>query len=161
MNHVAPNTLSERIKRLFGDVPLRQQVAALPWRTADDGQLKVMLITSRDTGRWVLPKGWPEMGEAFSDAAAREAREEAGLKGTVSREAAGRYYYAKTKASGDIPCEVLVFPLEVGKVASKWKEKGQRTRKWVRPEEAAGMVDEPDLGELMLSFGQRLPKASD
>ena len=133
MNHVAPNTLSERINRLFGDVPLRQQVAAWPWRTADDGQLKVMLITSRDTGRWVLPKGWPEMGEAFSDAAAREAREEAGLKGTVSREAAGRYYYAKTKASGDIPCEVLVFPLEVGKVAAKWKEKGQRTRKWVRP----------------------------
>lgn len=161
MNEVAHSSMTERIRRLFGDVPFRLQVAALPWRMTDDGHLEIMLITSRDTGRWVLPKGWPEMGETFSDAAAREAREEAGIKGTMSHESAGRYYYAKAKASGDIPCEVLVFPLEVGKVAAKWKEKGQRTRKWVTPEEAAGMVDEPDLGELMLSFGERLLKASD
>ena len=134
----------ERVRRLFGGAPCRLQVAALPWRKTESG-VEVMLVTSRDTGRWVLPKGWPELGEEFCDAAAREAGEEAGLKGAVSPHEAGRYYYAKSVAGGDsVRCEVLVYPLEVDKVADKWKEKGQRKRKWVSPAKAAEMVAETD-----------------
>ena len=76
MNALTSNQLVERVRRLFGKVPCRLQVAALPWRTAGDG-VEIMLITSRDTGRWVLPKGWPENDENLYDAAAREAAEEA------------------------------------------------------------------------------------
>lgn len=145
--------MMEAILKLFRAKPCKLQVAALPWRKTED-TVEILLITSRDTGRWVLPKGWPEGDEEFYDAAAREAGEEAGLSGAVSRQEAGRYYYSKARPDGrDISCEVLVYPLEVDRVADKWKEKRQRTRKWVSPEDAAEMVNEPDLCRLIAAFG--------
>ncbi len=145
--------LTERMRKLFGTVPRRIQVAALPWRRAE-GDIEVMLITSRDTGRWVLPKGWPEAREPLCEAAAREAAEEAGLCGAISPIEAGRYLYAKALSSGkEVPCEVLVFPLQVRDVADRWKEQRQRERRWMRPGEAAGMVNEPDLGRIIAYFG--------
>ena len=124
----------------------------MPWRDTGHG-VEIMLITSRDTGRWVLPKGWPEAKELLCEAAAREAGEEAGLRGTISHHEAGRYFYAKALASGEeVPCEVLVFPLRVDKIADRWKEKRSRTRKWVSPAEAARMVNEPDLGQIIAYF---------
>jgi 8-oxo-dGTP pyrophosphatase MutT (NUDIX family) len=152
MNQATSNHLVERVRRLFGGLPCRLQVAALPWRKTKSG-VEVMLVTSRDTGRWVLPKGWPEFGEQFWEAAAREAGEEAGLKGAISSQEAGRYYYSKGLADGsDVRCEVLVYPLEVDDVADKWKEKGERKRKWVSPAKAAAMVAEADLGKVILAF---------
>lgn len=124
----------------------------MPWRDTGHG-VEIMLITSRDTGRWVLPKGWPEAKELLCEAAAREAGEEAGLRGTVSHHEAGRYFYAKALASGEeVPCEVLVFPLRVDKIADRWKEKRSRIRKWVSPAEAVRMVNEPDLGQIIAYF---------
>jgi 8-oxo-dGTP pyrophosphatase MutT (NUDIX family) len=160
MNQVTSNHLVERVRRLFGGKPCRLQVAALPWRKTTDG-VEVMLVTSRDTGRWVLPKGWPEFGEQFCEAAAREAGEEAGLKGAISSQEAGRYYYTKGLAGGDsVRCEVLVYPLEVDDVADKWKEKGQRKRKWVSPAKAADMVAETDLGKMILAFASKPRRAA-
>lgn len=153
MNQLMSTHLVERVRRLFGKTPNRLQVAALPWRKAGDG-VEIMLITSRDTGRWVLPKGWPEGDEALHDAAAREAGEEAGLSGSISTQQIGRYYYSKALSSGEeVPCEVLVYPLEVDKVADKWKEKRQRKRKWVSPADAARMLKEPDLCKVISAFG--------
>ena len=152
-NPLTRSPLVEAVRRFFGKSPCRLQVAALPWRKAGEG-VEVMLITSRDTGRWILPKGWPEGAEEFCDAAAREAVEEAGLAGAVSRREAGRYFYSKTLSTGDeVACEVLVYPLEVDEVADKWKEKRQRTRKWVSVAQAARMVNEPDLSRLIAAFG--------
>ena len=152
MNALTNNHLMERVRRFFGKSSCRLQVAALPWRKTENG-VEVLLITSRDTGRWVLPKGWPEGTEQLCDAAAREAVEEAGLAGAVSRREVGRYFYAKTLSSGEeVPCEVLVYPLEVDQVAEKWKEKRQRTRKWVSCCEAIRMVNEPDLCKLISTF---------
>lgn len=145
--------LAERVRKLFGTVPLRLQVAALPWQKRNDA-IEVMLITSRDTGRWVLPKGWPEAREPLCMAAAREAAEEAGLTGRVSTLEVGRYFYAKALSSGEeVPCEVPVFPLQVDAVAECWKEKHARIRKWIPVAEAATMVHEPDLGQIIAYFG--------
>ncbi len=152
-NPLTHRPLLETVRRFFGRSPCRLQVAALPWRKAGDG-VEVLLITSRDSGRWILPKGWPEGAEEFYDAAAREAVEEAGLAGAVSHSEAGRYFYSKTLASGDeVACEVLVYPLEVDAVSDKWKEKRQRVRKWVSVAQAARMVAEPDLSRLIAAFG--------
>lgn len=144
----------ENLRRLFGGMPRHMQVAALPWREKA-GKIEILLVTSRDTGRWVLPKGWPEQGEQLCQAATREAAEEAGIDGAVSPLEAGRYYYGKRQSSGmELRCEVRVFPLEVRSVADKWPEKEQRRRIWLSPSEAAARVHEPDLGRLIIHFGK-------
>ena len=148
----ANSLLPQSVRRLLGGPRCRLQVAALPWRRTEEG-VEVMLITSRDTGRWVLPKGWPEEGEALYDAAAREAFEEAGISGGIAHSSAGSYFYNKVHSSGaESRCEVNVFPLEVTEIASKWREKGQRKRKWVKPREAIRMVNETDLAKLIDRF---------
>src|SRR3954453_11310273 len=73
----------------------RPQIGALPFRFDDEGQLRVMLITSRETRRWVIPKGWPMRGLKPHRAAEREAYEEAGLKGHIGKASVGVYEYAK------------------------------------------------------------------
>lgn len=153
ISHATRNRIVERVRRFFGGMPCRVQVAALPWRKTDRG-VEIMLVTSRGTGRWVLPKGWPEGREALSEAAAREAAEEAGLRGAVSDTEIGRFYYEKALPSGmEWRCEVRVYPMEVDQVADKWPEKKKRTRGWFTPQEAAARVNEQDLGELISRFG--------
>jgi 8-oxo-dGTP pyrophosphatase MutT (NUDIX family) len=152
VSHTTRKRLTERVQCLFGGKPCRLQVAALPWRKTHDG-VEIMLVTSRDTGRWILPKGWPEGHEHLSDTAAREAAEEAGLGGAVARLEIGSYFYGKVRASGaERRCEVLVFPLEVDEIATAWPESEQRARKWFPGAEAAGLVREQDLGDLIARF---------
>ncbi|SFK76524.1 8-oxo-dGTP pyrophosphatase MutT, NUDIX family [Mesorhizobium albiziae] len=158
VSHTTRNRITERVRRLFGGKPCRLQVAALPWRKTPTG-VEVMLITSRDTGRWVLPKGWPEGSEQLFDTAAREAAEEAGIGGAIARFEIGSYFYSKVLSSGmERRCEVLVFPLEVDEVATAWPEKKQRDRKWFAPADAVSRVKEADLGELIARFAKN-PRA--
>jgi 8-oxo-dGTP pyrophosphatase MutT (NUDIX family) len=132
----------------------RQQCAALPLAVAEDGQRRVMLITSRETRRWVLPKGWAEDGMALHLQAAREAYEEAGLQGRIGSTALGRYRYRKLrrgkKATKAVPCEVEVFPLLVERQLADWPEKGQRETRWFTLAEAALLVEEGGLVALLL-----------
>ena len=128
------------------------QVAALCWRHSAKG-LRVLLITSRDTGRWVIPKGWPMRHRTGAEAAAREAFEEAGLRGDVSPRSIGIYTYMKRLGPGHaVPCAVRVFPLEVRGMHRHYPENGQRRVKWFSPERAAEQVDEPDLKRLIRDF---------
>src|SRR5690606_8446031 len=125
---------------------------ALPFRVTDQG-VEIMLVTSRDSGRWVLPKGWPEGDEALWSAAEREAAEEAGISGSIARSEAGHFYYDKELPSGmEWRCQVHVFPLEVETIADRWPEKKKRKRGWFSPQEAARRVSEPDLAELIAGF---------
>jgi 8-oxo-dGTP pyrophosphatase MutT (NUDIX family) len=152
VSHITRNRISERVRLLFGGKPCRLQVAALPWRLTPQG-VEILLITSRETGRWVLPKGWPEGREQLPDTAAREAAEEAGLDGAIARLDMGSYFYSKALPSGmERRCEVLVFPLEVDALAKSWPEKKERKRKWFPAAEAAALVNEQDLGELIGRF---------
>ena len=126
----------------------RQQFAALPYRTA--GELKVLLITSRETRRWVIPKGWPMKGKSPQATAAREAMEEAGVVGQIAKKALGAYAYDKRLKTGQsVPCLVEVYPLKVSAQKSRWPEKKERTSQWFDWEEAAQAVEEPGLAELI------------
>ncbi|MCW2247178.1 8-oxo-dGTP pyrophosphatase MutT (NUDIX family) [Azospirillum fermentarium] len=130
----------------------RDQYAALPYRDID-GVRQVMLITSRDTGRWIIPKGWPEKRTKPHDMAAREAFEEAGLLGRVSSKPCGVYHYDKRMKSGKArACAVQVFLLAVEQELESWPEKGQRERRWMDPLEAASLVNEGDLADLLRAF---------
>ena len=129
-----------------------RQVAALVWRRSGYG-LQILLVTSRTSGRWVLPKGWAEEGENPAMAAAREAFEEAGIIGSASPEPIGSYLYAKKRRNGRLePIRVEVFPMEAASVAADWPEKNMRRQVWVSPLAAATMVEEQDLAALIRNF---------
>jgi 8-oxo-dGTP pyrophosphatase MutT (NUDIX family) len=133
------------------------QYGALCWRVVDTG-LEVLLITSRDTGRWIIPKGWPMPGLAPEAAAAQEAWEEAGVQGVVNPLCVGRYGYQKClTAEALVPCAVAVYGLQVTHLADAFPEVAERRRQWFAPEMAALMVNEPDLASLIDRF---LPPAS-
>lgn len=130
--------------------PKRLQVAALCYRK-EAGQKEVLLITSRGTGRWVLPKGWPIDGKNAAEAALQEAWEEAGVKNAeVSPDALGTYDYDKELKTGlPVRVETVVFPVKVKKLCDSFPEADERTRKWVTPQAAANMVNEPQLQALL------------
>jgi 8-oxo-dGTP pyrophosphatase MutT (NUDIX family) len=131
----------------------RRQVAALPYRFDMRGDLEVLLITSRETRRWVLPKGWPMPGRKPHRAAEQEAYEEAGLKGHISKVALGTYEYVKRLENGlTVPCEVSVFPMYVTRQRSRWPEIGQRDQFWCTPHEAADLVREDGLKLMLHGF---------
>jgi 8-oxo-dGTP pyrophosphatase MutT (NUDIX family) len=129
------------------------QFAALPWRRQADGSVTVLLITSRETRRWVIPKGWPMIGRSPAETAAQEAYEEAGLVGEAATRAIGAYTYDKRLRDGTVrPVTVQVFALEVMVERLTFPEHGQREKAWMSPQEAAERVDEPDLKALLLGF---------
>lgn len=132
------------------------QYAALPWRRSPDLGIEIMLITSRDTGRWVIPKGWPVPGLSPPKSAAQEAREEGGLVGRVGDQPVGCYHYDKRLPDGSaVPCAVEVFALEVQRQLRSWPEQRQRQTRWFRVPEAVEAVEEPELRAMMLTL--RLP----
>ena len=122
-----------------------KQYAALPWRYSGDSR-EVLLISSRDTGRWVIPKGWPIRGLSPAETAAREAYEEAGLGGMVSKKPIGEFEYGKRLDNGAVlATRVEVFALEQMVQHKDWPEKGQRRLQWFSVPEAAEAVEEPEL----------------
>jgi len=134
----------------------RLQLAALCWDEGKEG-LRILLITSRDTGRWILPKGWPMADRSDADAALTEAWEEAGVTGSEAGRALGRYSYDKVICRDtDLVqhCDVEVYAVRVEKLARKYPEYRQRRRKWFSPDKAARKVDEPELQQLILAFAQ-------
>lgn len=129
-----------------------RQVAALPFRRAASGEIEFLILTSRTTRRFVIPKGWPMKGLSDAAAAATEASDEAGVSGEVSAAPIGSYRYWKRLRSAFIPIDVAVFALHVTDELANWAERRQRQKQWIRREEAVRLIDEPDLASLMAAF---------
>lgn len=129
--------------------PKRLQVAALCYREKN-GTLEFLLITSRETKRWIIPKGWPIRGLDLRETALQEAWEEAGVKaGNISETPQGTYTYQKRQASGwSFPVETIVYSVAVSRMSKDYPEAKERTRKWVSAEAAADMVAEPELQQI-------------
>ncbi len=132
----------------------KKQVGALPIRRTRAGALRVLLVTSRETRRLVIPKGWPWRGVKDYKAAAEEAREEAGILGKTRKKAIGSYSYNKRRPSGDVAVKVKVFLLEVEEELDEWPERHERERIWCTPQKAAASVDEPELAKLILDLAE-------
>ncbi|SDD97364.1 ADP-ribose pyrophosphatase YjhB, NUDIX family [Paracoccus isoporae] len=140
------NAFRLALGRILGSRPPALQVGALCVHRVT-GQ--VLLITSRDTGRWIIPKGWPMNGHSVGDAALREAWEEAGVRGAVSREAFGHYGYMKRLGDGlSTPIRVQVHLVEVDDLATEFPESAERDRQWFAPADAASRVEEAELKSL-------------
>ena len=150
-----------RQKDLLRSDVVQQQVGALCWRLRH-GAVQVLLVTSRDTGRWVIPKGWPIPGLTPAAAAAREAWEEAGVRGRVADESLGVFSYDKVVAADrSVPCTVAVHALAVDTLAKTWPERRERERLWLAPAEAALRVREEGLAAIIAAFdpGPAAPRA--
>ena len=147
--------LDLRAMEPFARHDLRRQSAALPVVGAG-AAMRVVLITSRETRRWVVPKGWIEPHEPPHRSAAREALEEAGLQGEAEPAPLGAYVYPKRLAGGLVQAtEVLVFLLRVTRQLRDWPERGERTRRLFTPDAAAALVAEPGLAALLRGLRRR------
>lgn len=134
---------------------LRRQVAALCHRERG-GKRQVLLITSRERKRWIVPKGWPIDGLDDSESAAQEAWEEAGVKSAgIDAEPLGAFDYEKRVAGGEnFPVRAEVFGIEVQNLEADYPEADERRREWVAPNEAADRVEEPELKRILRTFGE-------
>ena len=131
---------------------LARQVAALPYRRKA-GRLEIMLVTSRETRRWVIPKGWPMKGLKDYNAAKREAFEEAGIKGRIGKKSIGKFDYDKHNADGSFQTiRVKVYPLEVKETLRTWPEKKERTRAWFSMPEGSALVADEGLKTVLGKF---------
>jgi 8-oxo-dGTP pyrophosphatase MutT (NUDIX family) len=130
----------------------RRQVAALPFRRRAGGGIEILLITSRETGRLIIPKGWPMKRLKDADAAAKEAYEEAGVIGKVKRKPIGDYFYWKRLERSFEFLKVDVYTLEVRDQRTDWPEKGARKWGWHKLDHATALVSEPGLVSLLKSF---------
>jgi 8-oxo-dGTP pyrophosphatase MutT (NUDIX family) len=132
-------SVPDHFYRQSGVIPLRRR----------GGKAEVLLVTSRKGKRWVIPKGVIDEGSSPEESAAREAWEEAGIRGALSKGEAGRYQYEKW---GGV-CTVRVFLLTVEEEADQWPERGTRQREWLGIEEAAARIDEEGLRLLIRAAG--------
>jgi 8-oxo-dGTP pyrophosphatase MutT (NUDIX family) len=130
----------------------RRQVAALAYHRLESGAPEVMLVTSRETKRFVIPKGWPMKKRTDAEAAAIEAYEEAGVIGKPRKQPIGAYRYFKRTVRAFELIDVEVFAVEVKKQLDEWPEMAERIRKWLSPADASLLVDEPGLAEVICAF---------
>jgi 8-oxo-dGTP pyrophosphatase MutT (NUDIX family) len=130
----------------------------LPYRRDEAGEVEVLLLTSRTRQRWIIPKGWPIKGLKPARSAAREAFEEAGVRGVVSSKPIGRFTYNKLLDEDDraVICEITVFPLAVKRQLKVWPEIEQRETRWLAVSEAAALTDEDGLRPLLEAFSAKM-----
>lgn len=137
---------------------VRVQYGAVPYRLNEIGEIEVLLLTSRTRRRWIIPKGWPIKGLKPAESAAREAFEEAGVRGVISGKPLGRFIYDKEPNENGclVACEVTVFSLAVKRQLKVWPEIEQRETRWVLACEAASLTDEDGLRPLLEAFSIKM-----
>jgi 8-oxo-dGTP pyrophosphatase MutT (NUDIX family) len=133
---------------------VRQQFGVLPYRENKKVGLEILLVSSRETGRWVVPKGWPIKGLKPAASAAREAYEEAGLRGAMRSRSLGSYLYEKrlVEKRTTVPCEVRLYSMQVTRQETTWPEHAERKRFWFSPTAAIAAVSEDGLKAIIGDF---------
>lgn len=130
----------------------RLQVGTLCYKHTRSG-LKILLVTSRTTRRWIGPKGWPMKKRTHAEAAAQETLEEAGVTGRIDPRSIGFFTYRKVLDNGrSIVCTVQLFALEVTREQKTYPEAAMRRRKWFRPAKAVDRADPPEFARMIRDF---------
>ena len=154
IGHALTHYSGNRTQETITDRPL--QTGALPWRIGRKKRLEVLLVTGRRSHRWTIPKGWPMAGKTLAEAAAQEAFEEAGVRGTIDPVPVGSFDHTKQNLpTGFLDVRILVHPLNVDRELAKWPELGQRRRKWFSVEEATKKVNSDELRALIMISAER------
>jgi phosphohistidine phosphatase len=129
------------------------QSAVIPYRLLDSGKSEFLLISSSSNKHWVVPKGIKDPGLSPEESAAKEAWEEAGIKGKIDNELLGSYTVMKWGAS----CTVDVFAMQVDKIVEEddWEER-HRQRRWFSPQQAADSLKQPELARMLVDLAERI-----
>jgi 8-oxo-dGTP pyrophosphatase MutT (NUDIX family) len=154
--------IPQKPKRRNTQPVVRVQYGALPYRFTQTAGLEILVVTTRQSRQWIVPKGWPIKRLTPSKSAAREAFEEAGVRGKVGARAIGAFRYKK-RASGngaDPDYEVTIFPLLVRRQSATWPEFGQRVVQWVDPQRAIVLIRDPELKAIVEKFAKRAAAAA-
>lgn len=134
---------------------VRTQFGALCYRIKRK-KPEALLVTSRTTKRWIIPKGWPIDGKTPAQVAEIEAWEEAGVKGVSDGWCLGIFSFRKdTEDLGSLPCVAMVFAIRVMELSETYPESEERKRRWVSRKKAARRVDEPELARILRDFDPR------
>jgi 8-oxo-dGTP pyrophosphatase MutT (NUDIX family) len=151
-----------RKRKVKVKLAVRVQYGALPYRFTHDAALEILLVTTRQSKQWIIPKGWPIRGLRPAKSAAREAFEEAGVRGRVGAKSIGLFAYNKSLDGNGIRvnCEVRVFPLLVKRQSENWPEIEQRVVQWVAPDKALTLIRDPGLKALVAAFVKRIAVAA-
>jgi 8-oxo-dGTP pyrophosphatase MutT (NUDIX family) len=141
---------------------VRVQYGALPYRFTPMAALEILVVTTRQSRHWIVPKGWPIKRLTPSKSAAREAFEEAGVRGKIGARAIGSFTYRKStgQTDEDPNYEVKIFPLLVRRQSATWPEYGQRVVQWVDPEKAISLIREPELKAIVATFAKHAAAAA-
>ena len=150
----------EVMPKRFKRTRRRAQFGAAPFRYGEDGQVEVLLVTTRETRRWMVPKGWPIKKLGPLGTAMQEAYEEAGVRGD-GRPSIGTFDYLKVMRKGPNQiCEVELFGLLVVEELDDWPEKAERDRRWFSAEDAAAAVEEAPLKAILAELPDRLARTA-
>lgn len=107
---------------------------------------QIVLLSNKSSTRWVIPKGHLEDSDSGTrERAGLEAWEEGGIRGNVSDDPIGSFFYSKKNKV----YRVEVFFMPDVNLAEDWPERSLRTRVLVDQERAVEMVREPGLKELI------------
>ncbi len=109
---------------------------------------KVVLITASGSRRWITPKGSIEWELSAQESAAKEALEEAGIKGEVLPEEVGTYTYEKLGGR----YKVRLYFMEVTKLKDNWDERAFRKRKLFTPKQAIKKVVPAAVSKIMAHY---------
>lgn len=144
--------LSNSFKKSWLSRPAMLQVAALCYRPTDDGH-EILLVTTRGSGKWILPKGWPKAKIGAAETALLEAFEEAGIRGRVIGDSIGQYHDTKTSKKGaTLDFVIVIHEVLLTEIMDDFPEKGERKVAWFAPEAAAEAVSNPELAEILRGF---------
>jgi 8-oxo-dGTP pyrophosphatase MutT (NUDIX family) len=141
---------------------VRVQYAALPYRFNQAAALEILLVTTRQSQRWIIPKGWPIKGLRPPKSAAREAYEEAGVRGKTGTKPVGTFNYDKMldEHGMQVRCEVRVYPLLVRRQSAAWPEAEQRLVQWADLSKAISLIEEAGLKSVITAFAKRAAAAA-
>ena len=128
------------------------QAGAIAWRSEEKGRWELLLVTSRRTGRWILPKGNIDAGSAARCTVAQELREEAGVVGDVAMVPFATVESVKIRPPNYWPVSISFYPVRIRDVLDTWPERHQRERRFCAAHEAVVLVNEPDVSEMISRF---------
>ena len=151
------------IKKFFSFIfnrPMKLQVGCICYKK-EKKKLKILIITSRNSKRWIIPKGWIKKNLGSIRSAEAEAWEEAGVKGKCYKNTIGFYTYQKIGKNGKgRRCTVKVFALKVREQLNDFPEKNFRTLRWITPEKSHKFIENKELVQVLENFAKMKSKAS-